>query len=134
MLRSLLCSAMSLLVVAGCSIETFTYTIDRYGEVRGTHVRLGCQDTYEAFDRREARSVLVVTNALNEALSSSCSGPAGLPRADRMRRAAEIYLAETSARPECRIARERELTEFHTEFSYRCPEGRLPGGDRRGRS
>jgi hypothetical protein len=122
---------MSAAVLAGCSVETFTYTMDRYGEVRGRQVRLGCRDTYEAFDRPEARSLLVVTNGLNEALSSSCSGP---PQPERMRRVAQIYLAETSARPECNVIRERRLTEFHTEFSYRCVEGRRSLTSRGGRS
>lgn len=131
MLPKLLCSAMLAAILAGCSVETFTYTMDRYGEVRGRHVRLGCRDAYEAFDRPEARSLLVVTNGLKEALSSSCSGP---PQAERMRRVAEIYLAETSSRPECRIVRERSLTDFHTEFSYRCPERRASPAGVRSRS
>jgi hypothetical protein len=130
MLSKLFISTMSAAILAGCSVETFTYTMDRYGEVRGRQVRLGCRDTYEAFDRPEARSLLVVTNGVNEALASSCSSPA---RAERMRRVAEIYLAETSARPECQVVRARGLTEFHTEFSYRC-EGRQSQSGRRSRS
>ncbi|NNM71835.1 hypothetical protein [Enterovirga aerilata] len=122
MLRTLLLSAAALPLLAGCSIDAFTYTIDRYGEVKSVHVHLGCKDTYEVYDRPEARSFVVVTNGVNEALLNSCGGLAGLPTAERMRRVAEIYLEETSARPQCRITRESALTDFHTEYGYRCPE------------
>ncbi len=121
MLRRILAPILALSTLAGCSVETFTYTIDRYGEVKGIHVHLGCHDTYEVFDRRDAASLVVVTNGLNEAIVSSCSGLASLPPGERMRRVAEIFLVETSARPECRITRESRLTDFHTEFNYVCP-------------
>jgi hypothetical protein len=125
MLRRILLPIFALSALAGCSVETFTYTINRYGEVKGIHVHLGCHDTYEVFDRRDAASFVVVTNGLNEAVVSSCSGLASLPRAERMQRVAEIYLRETSARPECRITRQSALTDFHTEFNYACPEPRV---------
>ena len=131
MLRTILAPAIALSVLAGCSVDAFTYTVNRYGEVKGLRVRLGCNDAYEVFDRKEANSLLVVTNGVNEALISSCSGLAGLPRAERMRRVAGIYLEESAGRPECRITGEKPVTEFHTEFSYRCPGSRSPQRDLR---
>ena len=120
MLRTILVPAIALSVLAGCSVDAFTYTMNRYGEVKGLRVRLGCNDAYEVFDRKEANSLAVVTNAVNEALMNSCSGLAGLPRAERMRRVAGFYLEESAGRPECRVTGENPITEFHTEFSYRC--------------
>jgi hypothetical protein len=126
MLRTILVPAIALSVLAGCSVDAFTYTMNRYGEVKGLRVRLGCNDAYEVFDRKEANSLVVVTNAVNEALMNSCSGLAGLPRAERMRRVAGFYLEESAGRPECRVTGENPITEFHTEFSYRCQGPRTP--------
>ena len=134
MLRRILVPALALSALAGCAVETFTYTINRYGEVKGVHVHLGCHDTYEVFDRREAASFVVVTNGLNEAVVSSCGGLASLPRAERISRVAEIYLGETSARPHCRITRQSALTDFHTEFNYACPEPRVRRTEPRSRT
>lgn len=121
-------AALSLvgLSLGACSFEAFTYTVDRYGTVTGQQIRLGCRDTYEVFDRPGSRSLLVVTNGLNESLAAACtSGNEARPRPERLRRVAEIFLAETTLRPECRIVRQDEVSDFHTEFRYRCPaEGR----------
>lgn len=110
------------LTVAGCSAEVFTYTLSRYGEVRGVHVRLGCDDTYEVFDRPDTSSFIVVTNGVNEALAS-CGDRASVPKDARMARIARIFLDETSARPQCRIVRQAELTPLHTEVTYQCGAG-----------
>lgn len=110
------------LSTASCSFDAFTYTVDRYGTVSARQIHLGCRDTYEIFDRPAAGSLLVVTNGLNEALADTCAtGPETLPKPARMRRAAELYLEETTTRPDCRIVRQEELSGFHTEFGYRCP-------------
>ena len=107
---------------AGCSVDTFTYTVDRYGNVTGNQVHLGCHDTYEVFDRPDAGTLMVVTNPLNESLGAFCdSGSAVLPKPERLRRAADLYLEETTDRPACRIYRTSEITPVHTEFAYRCP-------------
>ena len=111
-------------LLAGCSIETASYAMNQYGEVRGVRVRLDCRDTYEVFDRRDWGRLIVVTNPVNEALAASCVDAAALPRPERMRRVAEIYLAETSSRPECTQSGQRELTPLHSEFDYRCPASR----------
>jgi hypothetical protein len=121
MLLRILSATLILPILGGCSVDTFTYTINRYGEVKGTHVHLGCHDTYEVFDRKDAGSFVVVTSGLNEALVDTCGSFAGVPQAERTRRIADIYLAETSARPACRVTRQTPLTDFHTEFSYSCP-------------
>ena len=115
------------LSVAACSFEAFTYTVDRYGTVTGQQIRLGCRDTYEVFDRPGSGSLLVVTNGVNEGLANACAtGGAALPRPERLRRVAEIFLAETTLRPDCRIARQNEVSDFHAEFRYRCPSGAEP--------
>jgi hypothetical protein len=129
MLRPILVPALALSALAGCSVDAFTYTINRYGEVKGVRVRLGCNDAYEVFDKKEANSLVVVTNGINEAVINSCSGLAGLPRSDRMRRVADLYLDESAGRPECRVTGENPITEFHTEFSYRCQASRAPQKD-----
>ena len=134
MLRRILVPAVALSVLAGCSVDAFTYTISRYGEVKGVRVRLGCNDAYEVFDKKEANSLVVVTNGINEAVINSCSGVAGLPRADRMRRVAALYLDESAGRPECRVTGENPISEFHTEFNYRCQETRAPRKEVRRRS
>ena len=87
-------------------------------------VHLACHDTYEVYDRPDAGTILVITNALTEALAGACGDEptaAALPKPDRMRRVARIFLEETTDRPECRITRETQVTDFHTEFGYRCP-------------
>ncbi|MGA0596019.1 hypothetical protein [Enterovirga sp. CN4-39] len=124
MLRKLVLPFLALSLLTGCAVETFTYTMDRYGEVKGVRVRLGCNDAYEVFDRKDAASFVVVTNPVNEAVAGNCPGLAGLPKAERRRRTAEIYLVETTSRPECRITRETPLTDFHTEYDYRCSDPR----------
>lgn len=120
--RRLGVSAAVAVACTGCSIDTFTYTVDRYGTVNARQVHLGCHDTYEVFDRPDAGLLLAVTNPLNETLASACGGPVeGLPREERLRRTARIFLEETSDRPLCRITRETPLSDLHTEFAYRCP-------------
>lgn len=107
---------------AGCSFDAFTYTVDRYGAVNARQVHLGCHDTYEIYDRPDAGTILVVTNPINEVMAGACSEPGlvTLPRPERMRRVAHIFLEETTDRPQCRITREGEVTEQHTEFGYQC--------------
>jgi hypothetical protein len=107
---------------AGCAASVVSYEVERYGTVTGTQVHLGCHDTYEIFDRPDAASFLVTTNAVNESIAGMCGdGAAALPREERMRRVAHLFLEETTDRPDCRIVQERPLTSFQTEFSYRCP-------------
>jgi hypothetical protein len=110
-------------VTAGCTVEAFTYTVDRYGTVKARQLRLGCDDTYEVYDRGRG-ALLAVTHPLNEEALGACGGVAGLPKAERLRRVARIYLEETTDRPECAIRRETEMTPLHTEFEYRCPAPR----------
>jgi hypothetical protein len=124
-----------LLLGAGCTSPI--YTMERYGTAPVYQVHLGCHDTYEVFDRPDAGAILVGTNALNESLSAVCSeGAAGLPREERLRRAARIYFDETSKRPTCRITRETPLSPLQTEFNYICtpPVAApiVPGRPRRG--
>lgn len=126
MLGKLACSALALATLAGCSFEAFTYTLDEYGDLKATRVRLGCSDAYEVYDRPPAGRLLVVTNGINEAVAGSCPGLAGLPREERMRRAATIHLSETTSRPDCRVVRETALSEFHREYAYRCTPARSP--------
>lgn len=120
MLRTLVLSALAVTALAGCSVNAFTYTLTEYGEVKGVRVRLGCNDAYEVFDRPGAARLLVVTNGINEIAMGTCPGLAGLPRDERMRRVAKIYLEETTSRPDCRVASDAALSEMHTEFAYRC--------------
>jgi hypothetical protein len=88
-------------------------------------MHLACHDTYEVYDRPEAGTMLVVTNPLNESLGLVCDeGATGLPKEERMRRVARLFLDEPSSRPTCTISRETPLTPLRTEFSYRCP---VPG-------
>lgn len=117
--------------LAGCSVDVYTYTLSHYGEVRGVHVRLGCDDTYEVFDRPDTSSFVIVTNGVNEAIAP-CSDGATSPKEARMARIARTYLDETSARPQCRIVRQAELTPFHTEITYACGAGAKPAPRRRG--
>lgn len=112
--------------LGGCSFDAFTYTVDRYGTVKERLVRLGCNDAYEVFDRPDAGALLVVTNGANETLSGLCGGSAELPKPERMRRVARLFLNETSDRPTCQITRETDVTPVHTEFNYRCPAPRPP--------
>ena len=133
MLRTILVPALALSALAGCSVDALTYTIGHYGEVKGVRVRLGCNDAYEVFDRKSANSLLVVTNAINEVVMNSCTGLAGLPRSERMQRVATFYLEESAGRPDCKVARENPVSEFHTEFSYTCREPRAPKKDARPR-
>jgi hypothetical protein len=124
MLGRLAVSALVATLLGGCTLETVSYAIGEYGEVRGVRVRLQCRDTYEVFDRRSAGRFVVVTNPVNEALAGSCSDAAALPRPERMRRVAEIFLSETTNRLECTLSGQRALSEFHSEFDYRCPTSR----------
>lgn len=110
--------ALGLPAIAGCSIETFSYVTDRYGSAGGPNVTLNCRDVYEVADRPDAGTMLVLTNVLNEALVA-CFGP-GKPLAMRQREAAQIFLAEKTNRPQCRIVAERDLTAAGREFTYRC--------------
>jgi hypothetical protein len=113
------------LVGAGCAVSVVSYEADRYSITGGVQVHLACRDTYEVFDRPDAGTMLVTTNALNEGMGLICDeGAAGLPKEERMRRVARLFLDENTNRPDCRITRELPLQPFHTEFSYRCP---VPG-------
>ena len=124
MLGRFVLSALTGLMLGGCTVETVSYAINQYGEQKGIRVRLGCRDTYEVFDRRDAGRFVVVTNPVNEALAASCADAAALPRPERMRRVAEVFLSESTSRPECALSAQRQLTEFHSEFDYRCPDSR----------
>lgn len=104
---------------AACSFDAFTYTNDRYGTVRGVNVSLRCRDTYEVLDRADAGTMVVVTNAVNEVLVGCLDG--GPSREARQAEIARIFLDEKTNRPGCKIVSERSLSEFHREFSYRCP-------------
>ena len=104
---------------AGCSFDTFAYTADRYGTVKGVAVSLRCRDVYEVFDRPEASTLLVVTNAVNEVAVACLDG--GPPRTERQREIARIFLEEKTNRPGCTIVGQKSLTDFHEEVSYRCP-------------
>lgn len=105
--------------LAGCGIESATYTMGRYGLSAGIAVTLRCRDTYEVFDRPDAATLLVVTNVLNEALVNCLDG--GPPLPERQRQVARIFLEEKTNRPLCTIVGETPLTLAHREFSYRCP-------------
>ena len=108
--------------LAGCSIDTFTSTIERYGTVKARQVHLGCHDTYEVYDRPDAGTILVLTNGVNEALAGLCAdGSAAPARPERMRRVARLFLEETSDRPQCGVVRETPVSEWQTEYGYRCP-------------
>ena len=108
--------------VGACSFDAFTYTVDAYGGVRGTAVSVGCSAGYEVFDRPEKGTMLVATNVFTEAANGTC-GTGPLPLAARQRQVAEIYLAETTDRPLCRLTRDQEITDRHREFGYTCPAG-----------
>ncbi len=109
------------LPLAACSVDAFTYTVGTYGTVKETHVHLGCQDTYEVFDRPERGTLLVVTTPLNEVILDACGGPASrLTGPERMRRAASIFLDERSNRPGCAVTSEQPVDALHTEYAYRC--------------
>lgn len=111
--------APGLALLAGCSFEAFTYTSERYGTVQAVHMTLRCRDTYEVFDRRDAATMLVSTNGLNEVLVGCLDN--GPPLADRQREAARLYLQEKTDRPNCRIVGDTVLSPVLREFSYVCP-------------
>ncbi|WP_375460222.1 hypothetical protein [uncultured Enterovirga sp.] len=108
-----------LAALVGCSFDTATYTLDRYGLTKGVNVTLRCRDTYEVYDRPEAASLIVITNVLNETLAACVDN--GPPLAERQREVARIFLDEKTNRPLCTIVGETPLTAVHREFSYRCP-------------
>jgi hypothetical protein len=119
---------LAILLLCGACASPI-YTIERYGAAGATQVHLGCHDTYEIYDRPDAGAMLVNTNLLNEGGSLVCkNGAAGLPKEERLRRAAGIYLEEISKRPICRITSETPLSPLQTEFNYRCtpPEAAAP--------
>lgn len=120
-LRALALASIGAALCAGCS--TFAYTVDRYGRSNAVQMHLGCHDTYEVYDRPDALSMLVGTNALNETLAGVCddAGAGALPREERLRRVARLFLDEPGARPDCRIVRATSVTAYATEFDYRCP-------------
>ena len=119
-------ASLGAILCAGCAVSAVSYQIDRYGTVTGTMVHLGCHDTYEVFDRPDAASMLVNTNALNETVGGLCGeGAATLPREERMRRVARIFLEETTDRPDCRVVNETPLSPYQTEYTYRCPAPRI---------
>ena len=123
--RPVLASALAL-ALGGCAFEAFTYTIDRYGTAKGVNVRLGCEDTYEVFDRPEQRALLVVSGLVTELAVDACGS--GAPLAQRQRRIAEIFLGETTNRPLCRLGAETEVSPLHREFNYVCPAQVGPAG------
>jgi hypothetical protein len=111
---------LAILLLCGACASPI-YTIERYGAAGATQVHLGCHDTYEIYDRPDAGAMLVSTNPLNEGISGLCkSGSAGLPKEERLRRVAGIFLEETSKRPTCRVTRETPLSPLQTEFNYSC--------------
>lgn len=117
--RRLGVAALAGLIVAGCSIDAFTYISDRYGRVGPGSINLNCRDTYEVYDRPDAMTLLVVTNSVNEILVNCLDG-GGPDLATRMRQVARIFFDEKTNRPQCRITGETELTIRHREFSYTC--------------
>ena len=95
------------LLLGGC---VASYELVRYNTAAVAQVHLGCNDTYEVFDRPDAGAFLVGTNVLNETLAATCrDGVGGLPLEARLRRAGGIFLEETSERPQCRITRATPL-------------------------
>lgn len=115
-------ASLAVLLGGGCAASVFSYEVTRYGTVAPVQMHLACRDTYEVYDRPDAGSLLVVTNALNESLSGLCGeGAAILPREQRMHRIAGLFLTETTDRPACRIVRERVLAPLQSEFDYVCP-------------
>lgn len=117
-LRLALAAALAT-VCAGCAFEGFTYTVDRYGSAKPANVRLACRDTYEVYDRADLGSLIVITNAVNEILA--CGDDRVKPLAQRQREVAEVFLAEVSKRPTCRLTGDAEITGRHREFTYGCP-------------
>lgn len=113
-------SAALFAALAGCSFDTFTYSVGRYGNVVGVNVTLRCRDTYEVLDRPEAATMLVATNPLSEVMVACLDG--GPDKLTRQREVARIFLTEKSGRPLCRITGERDVTLTHREFFYRCPD------------
>ncbi|TDR94472.1 hypothetical protein [Enterovirga rhinocerotis] len=113
-------AAGGLAFVGACANDSFTYTMERYGAVKGVTVKLRCRDAYEVFDRYDARSLIVVTNPVSELVGGCLEG--GADRAVRQREVARIYLEERAKRPLCRITRERDITGLQREFDYRCPD------------
>lgn len=113
-------AASLLATLGGCSFDTFTYTVSRYGTVRPVNITLRCRDTYEVLDRIEAGTLLVGTNPVNEALAGCLDG--GPDAVTRQREVARFYLVEKTSRPLCRVTSERDVTITHREFSYRCPD------------
>ena len=118
MTGSLRLGLAALVAAATSGCVAFSYTVERYGTVTGVNVNLNCRDTYEVFDRPEARALLVVTNPVNEALVACFEG--GPDLAERQRRVARIFFEEKTKRPLCRITGETELTWQHREFDYAC--------------
>ena len=117
----LLASAAVGLGLCACSFDAFTYTVDRYGTVKARQIHLGCRDTYEVFDRPSGGTLLVTTNAVNESLASLCGTPTEvLPREERTRRVARIFLDEARDRRDCRITGTTPLSGWHVEFAYAC--------------
>lgn len=109
-----------LAALGGCSIDTLTYTVSRYGTVRPVNIQLRCRDTYEVLDRVEAGTLLVGTNPVNEVLAGCLDG--GPDAITRQREVARIFLVEKTNRPLCRITSERDVTITHREFFYQCPD------------
>lgn len=110
-------------LVAGCvtDADTFAHISGRYVTLKPQVVTIGCNEPYEVYDRREGRSMLVVSNALREVAGCGLDGvdPAASRRL-RFRAAAETFLRETR-REACRLEREAVFTELMTEFPYTCP-------------
>ena len=122
-------SALSTLLAA-CSIDAFTYSIDRYGTAKAVNVNLNCRDTYEVFDRPDAGTLIVVTNPFNELLVA-CLENGSPDLATRQRQVARIFLDEKTNRPLCRVTGETVITDRHREFTYACPVASEPATARR---
>ena len=97
---------------------TASHISGTYGAVAPEVVTLGCRETYEVYDKREARQLLVVSNLWQEI--GACGRTGGdAPKLDRFREAAQAYL-DRSRRPGCRIMGGTELSRLHGEFAYAC--------------
>lgn len=118
-------AGLAVVATTGCAFDAFVYSSDRYGAVKGVAVTLRCRDTYEVFDRVDAATLLVGTNGLNEVLVGCIDGGSP-PLPVRQREVAQLFLAEKTNRPLCRIVRDTEISATLREFAYRCPTVAAP--------
>lgn len=106
--------------LGGCAVNSFSYSVARYGTAPAVNVVLSCRDTYEVLDRPDAGALLVGTNPLNEVLVGCLDGGPDLQT--RQRQVVRIFFDEKTDRPLCRITQVRDVTPTHREFFYRCPD------------